>query len=427
MSGPSIAALVIVIVAFVLLILQASAEVGVISVSRSRARLLLDRDPENPRAQGLQRVIQNRERALGSFALGRSLAVVTGLAAALYLIVREWGFDWEAVVGTAAVGFVIIALAQGVPRRLAERNPEAFGLQLAPTMRRLEAVFRIPAALFEAPALLLPRPERASGSEPEPLEILLEREEAGEGIEADERQMIRGVIEIGETAVREEMVPRADIVAVDVESALSAAARTAVQSGVSRLPVIEGGIDNVVGILYAKDILAKLVAEEDCQVRELMRTPLLVPESKQIDEMLAEFRRSRVHMAIVLDEYGGTAGLITIEDLLEEIVGEIEDEYDRGGDSVVVVSEHEAILDGGVSTDRLDELFHVKVEPGDFDTVAGFVFDQLGKIPVIGDCVRVNGLDLSVVSMSGRRITKLRARQEPEGADASDGRDRSGA
>lgn len=423
MSGGSIAAVVVLVASTALLILLASAEVGVISVSRSRARLLLGKEPENPRARWLHDVIQERERALGSFAVGRTLTVVTGLAAAIFLFGKEIGFGWEVVVGTAAVGFVVIALLQAVPRRLAATSPERFGLRLAPTMRRFRAVFRIPAAVFEAPAFLA-RPVTGTAAvetiDPEPLEMLLEREEGGEGIEEDEREMIRGVFEIGETAVREAMVPRPDIVAMEVESSLSAAAQKIVERGVSRMPVYEETIDNVVGMLYAKDILASQVAgEQDKNVRELMRQPLVVPEAKRVDEMLAQFRRSRVHIAIVLDEYGGTAGLVTMEDLLEEIVGEIEDEFDASAASVVRVSDNEIWLDGRASIDELKEIFDVQIDEGDFDTVAGYVFERLGKIPAVGDTVQVNGLTIAVQSMTGHRIAKLRVRRQPTAPSAA--------
>jgi putative hemolysin len=422
-SGGSIAAVVVLVASTALLILLASAEAGVISVSRSRARLLLSKEPENPRARWLHDVIQERERALGSFAVGRTLAVVTGLAAAIFLFGKEIEFGWEVVTGTAAVSFVVIALLQAVPRRLAETRPEGFGLRLALTMRRFRAVFRIPAAVFEAPAFLAwPVTGTAAREtiEPEPLEMLLEREEGGEGIEEDEREMIRGVFEIGETAVREAMVPRPDIVAMEVESSLSAAAQKVVERGVSRMPVYEEIIDNVVGVLYAKDILASQVAgEQDKSVRELMRQPLVVPEAKRVDEMLAQFRRSRVHIAIVLDEYGGTAGLVTMEDLLEEIVGEIEDEFDASAASVVRVSDNEAWLDGRASIDELKELFDVQIDEGDFDTVAGYVFERLGKIPAVGDTVQVNELTIAVQSMTGHRIAKLRVRRLPTATSAA--------
>ena len=415
MNGGSIVALIVLVAAFALLVVEAAAEAGVISLSRSRARLLLEREPDDPTAQRLHRIIQARERALGSFAVGRTLAVTTGVTAAVYLIAQELGFSWEAVIATGAVAFLVAGVAQAVPRRLAGTSPEAFGLLAARTMDALDSLFVIPALVMEAPAFSITRfraAQAAHAPEPTELEVLLEQNDGG-GIEADEREMIRRVIEIGETPVHEAAVPRPDIVAVDVESALRDAAQIAVDRGVSRVAVFEGSLDNVIGILYAKDALAELLANRDTAVRDLMRPPLLVPESKLIDDLLTEFRTKRVHIAIVLDEYGGTAGLVTIEDLLEEIVGEIEDEYDHSSaDSVVRISDDEAILDGRTSTDSLDELFGYKLEGVDFATVGGLMFDRLGKIPEVGDEVHVDGLHLAVLRMDGRRIARVRVRRD---------------
>ena len=177
---------------------------------------------------------------------------------------------------------------------------------------------------------------------------------------------------------------------------------------------LEENIDKVVGILYAKDVLADLQAGRESSLRSLMRTPLLVPEAKLLDELLAEFRALRVHMAIVIDEYGGTAGLVTIEDVLEEIVGEIEDEYDRFSAAPIVrLSEQEAIVDGRASLDALEELFGKRPTDGESETVGGYVFDRLGKIPELGDTVLSGAMYLEVTHMAGRRILRVRARFEP--------------
>ena len=427
MSGESIAALVILLAAYLLLALEAIAEAGVVSLSRSRARLLHSRDPDDPRRQRLQRITQNRERALGSYAVGRTLAVVTGLAAAEYLLIRERGFSWEVVVATAVVGVVVAGLTQAVPRRLAQSSPEGYGLAFARTMDALDTLFLGPAFVLEAPAMLFSRFRQGRDEhapEPTELEVLLEQGE--EEIEEDEREMIRRVVEIRDTPAREVMVPRPDIVAVDVELTARDAVQVAVDRGYSRVPVWEGGIDNIVGVLYAKDALATLLAGRETPVRQLMRPPLLVPETKLLDELLAEFKALRVHMAIVLDEYGGTAGIVTIEDLLEEIVGEIEDEYDRYTAAPVYrVSDTEAILDGRADRDALTEQFGYRFQDDDPDTVGGFVFDRLGKIPAAGDEVHVPGLVLTVVRMDGRRIARIRARAMSEtagnGAPPADG------
>ncbi len=414
MSTGAIVALAVVIGAYGFLVLESSAEAAIANLSRSRARLLASRDPEDRRTQVLLRLVLNREDTFGSFAMGRSAAVATGLTAAIYLVIREAGFDWQTVILTGAVALVAIALAQAVPRRLAAADVEGFALRLAGLMDRLDILFLVPEALFEAPVALWLRMRRASAAprEPEPLEILLNREEEGEGIEAEEEQMLRGIIQIGETPVREAMVPRPDIIAVEVGTALRDAARVVVNRGISRMPVYEGTLDNIVGVVYAKDILARLLTPSDGEetpLRTILRPPVLVPESKRVDQMLAEFRKSRVHMAIILDEYGSTAGLVTIEDLLEEIVGEIEDEYDHTPQSVVPLSADEALLDGRAPADALQDLFGVDVGDGDFDTVGGLIFDRLGRIPDVGDELQLGALRLRVLSMDGRRIARVRA------------------
>ena len=420
MSGPSLWALAILIVAYVLLALESIAEAGVVSLSRSRARLLLSRDPEDPKRQRLERITQQRERALGSFAVGRTLAMVISLAAAEYLVIREVGFGWEAVVATGVVGFLVAGLTQAVPRRLAQSSPEGYGLMFARTMDALDTLFLVPAFMLEAPAGLVSRFRKGRDRHaPQPTELEVLLEEGTEEIEEAERAMIRRVVEIGDTPVREAMVPRPDIVAVEVGLSVREAAQVAVDNGYSRVPVFEGSVDNIVGVLYAKDALARLLAGEESPVRELMRSPLLIPETKLLDDLLAEFRALRVHMAIVLDEYGGTAGIVTIEDVLEEIVGEIEDEYDRFTASPVYqVSDTEAILDGRADSETLTELFGYRFADADFDTVGGFVFDRLGKIPEAGDEVRVDGLLLTVVRMDGRRIARVRAQVMPPPGDA---------
>ena len=416
MTTGSIVGLLILIAAAALLVVETIAEAGVINLSRSRARLLASRDPDDHKAARLNWIVQNRERTQGSFAVGRTMAVVTGLSAGLYILIGETGFDWETVVGTAVVGFVVIGVVQAIPRRLAAISPEGFGLVFVRMMDALDSLFILPSRAMESPALLLARfrpVENRYTPDPSDLEMFLEEGEGGE-LEEQEREIIRRVIEIGETTVREAMVPRPDIVALEIETPPSEAAQLVVERGLSRLPVFEENIDNIVGILYAKDVLADLQAGRESSVRSLIRTPLLVPEAKLLDELLAEFRALRVHMAIVIDEYGGTAGLVTIEDVLEEIVGEIEDEYDRFSAAPIVrLGEQEAIVDGRAPLDSLEELFGQTLDDGESETVGGYVFDRLGKIPEVGDTVVSGALQLEVTRMVGRRISRIRARHEP--------------
>jgi CBS domain containing-hemolysin-like protein len=224
--------------------------------------------------------------------------------------------------------------------------------------------------------------------------------------------MINAVIELGDRRVHEVMVPRIAMVSLPVTTTLDEAIETIVEQGHSRIPMYEESIDEIVGILYAKDLLPFLreSAPEHPAMRSLLRTPVLVPESMTVDDLLHELQRRKVHIAIVLDEYGGTAGLVTIEDLIEEIVGEIQDEYDVEEPMIVKLSDDEARVDGRADVDDLSELFDrpIALEDDDeYDTVGGLIYHRIGGVPKPGDQVSVDGLTLTVESTDGRRVGKV--------------------
>jgi CBS domain containing-hemolysin-like protein len=222
-----------------------------------------------------------------------------------------------------------------------------------------------------------------------------------------ERKMIRSILRLDETTVREVMVPRVDIQAVEARTPLAEVARRIIEGGHSRLPVYRETIDHILGIVHARDLL-RFVVGEASSLEEVVRPALFVPESKRLDELLREFQEKRVQMAIVVDEYGGTAGLVTIEDLLEEIVGEIQDEFSAEEPPVKLLGEDEAVVDARLPLDALNELFSTQVKGEGFDTVGGFVYSLLGKMPAPGDEVASSGLRIRVLSTHGRRIRKLR-------------------
>ncbi len=260
----------------------------------------------------------------------------------------------------------------------------------------------------------------------EELKLIVERGGEQGILEAEEEQMINAVIELGDRRLHEVMVPRIAIVALPVSATLDEAIDLIVDEGHSRVPVYEESIDGVIGIIYAKDLLPVLKIGEDTRptVRSLLRTPLFVPESMSIDDLLHEFQRRKVHIAIVLDEYGGTAGLLTIEDLLEEIVGEIQDEYDVEEPMVVRLSADEVRIDGRVDVDELAEIFEIPInleDADEYDTVGGLIFHRIGKVPTPGDEIRLNGLKLTVETTDGRRVGKVLAVRQRDPDDDTDG------
>jgi putative hemolysin len=233
-------------------------------------------------------------------------------------------------------------------------------------------------------------------------------------IEEDEKEMIYSVFALGNTLAREVMVPRIDIVALELSTSLEEALDLVIRIGHSRIPTFEQTIDNIVGVLYAKDLLALWRdRREPVSLGDIIRKPYFVPESKPVDELLEEMQQRKVHMVIVVDEYGGTAGVVTLEDIVEEIVGEIQDEYDAEEPIVEQAGEGEFIFNARVDLDDVNRLMGTEFPTEIGDTLGGFIYSQLGKVPVSGERVRYDGLVIEVLTVTGRRIRKVRVFWEP--------------
>ncbi|MDY0268725.1 hemolysin family protein [Trichloromonas sp.] len=253
-------------------------------------------------------------------------------------------------------------------------------------------------------------------------ELIEESEEEGI-INEDEGEMLHSIFEFGETIVREVMVSRIDMVCCSMTTSLGELLAAIISSGHSRLPIYEGTADRIVGIIYAKDLLRLWgCRDEDFRIEQIMRTPYFVPETKQIEELLQEFRTQRVHMAIAIDEYGGTSGLITIEDLIEEIVGDIQDEYDLEEDELVEEAPGVVLVDGRLNIEELEDYFDIDIPREKFDTVGGYLFNLFGHVPQVNEEIRDGVLRMTVVECDGRKIRKVRvfrAEAETQEEDAS--------
>ena len=409
MDSASWAGVFLLVLAVIVFMFVVAAEAGVIAGVRERAL----GEPPTSRMEALRRFTKERQATLSALALARNLALIGITAITVALVLEETGNSWSAVAIAAFATLAALMLLQALPRLLVSQNPERWQRVLRPFVETSRLLFGWPARLLDLPVATAlnwwrkRHPEAAS--EAEELVRLMEVEEAETGIDEEERQMIRGIMGMEQTTVREVMVPRIDMVAVDVEDGFSDVAQVMVDKGYSRLPAYEDTVDNVVGVVYAKEVLRHL-ARGTCPVniRELARPAHFVPETKKIDELLTEMRQERMSIAIVVDEYGGTAGLVTTEDLIEEIVGEIEDEFDAREQPVQLVTPTEAIVDARVGIDDLNEMFDLRIEKEDFDSVGGFIFSNLGRMPSVGDEVRVDGLVMRVLTVMGRRIKKVR-------------------
>jgi putative hemolysin len=420
-----------------------ASEIALVAVRRSRIEQLVD-EGSLP-ARRVRRLLDDPGRFLAVAQIGltfigffASAFAAVSLVDGLRKLLESAGMNADGasllalIVVTIILSLFTIVFAELVPKTLALSNPERYALVLAvpidliarllgPVIALLTSITRAVTGLFG-----VTRNQEAEITAEE-LRLIVERGGEQGVLEAEEEQMINAVIELGERRVHEVMVPRVSIAGLPVEATFEEAIDLVVQEGHSRVPVYEDTIDEVVGILYAKDLLPYLKPDAEARppLRKLLRPPVLVPESMTIDDLLHELQRRKVHLAIVLDEYGGTAGMVTIEDLLEEIVGEIQDEYDVEEPMVVRLSETEARVDGRADVDALSDLFDdVSLELEDseeYDTVGGLVFHRIGKVPSPGDRVQLDGITLTVESTDGRRVGKVLVVHDPgerSGAEA---------
>jgi CBS domain containing-hemolysin-like protein len=278
----------------------------------------------------------------------------------------------------------------------------------------MEVIFTPVAALMMA---VLGSPEalqtRLSPVTEEEIKSWVNSAQGTASLEQDEREMIYSIFQFGETLSREIMVPRIDITALDVNSTGLDAIRLFTQSGHSRVPVFDETIDNVIGLLYAKDLLqADYSSHEIVDIHPFLRKAYFIPESKNVDELLREMQSEGIHMAVVVDEYGGTAGVVTLEDIVEEIVGEIRDEYDQGEEhQVQKLSDDEYVFSGRVALDDVFDHLRVDLSSDMADTLGGYIYGQIGRVPVGGEQIKIDGWVLTVALVSGRRIRKIVAKR----------------
>jgi len=353
-------------------------------------------------------------------AFGRSAANLVLVVAMVYWFGAPCP-DWAHAIGAMGASAAIIAVfGVGIPHAWASHAGEKVIASTLGTMMVFRyALYPIIAIMqaFDVPVRRLagvadPKHQDNDIAKQEILQMASEGQAEG-SVEPEEVEMIESVMEFGRTQAGEIMTPRTDIFALPVDTPWGAAAAAIVEAAHSRVPIYQGDLDNIIGILYAKDLLRHTAASESASLRNVMRKPYFVPETKPLDDLLKEFKAGKVHIAVVLDEYGGTAGLITIEDLLEEIVGEISDEYDQPTPALMRrIDERAAEVDGRMYIDDLNDAMGLQVpEDKDYDTVAGLVFSELGYIPAVNETLEAYGARFTVLAADERRITKLRVQR----------------
>ena len=394
----------------------ANAEAALTLVSATGAAERAAGDKPGSKQSRLATVAADLPRYMSVLLLVRALCEIFAAVLVTAAFVSWLGDDWRAVLSALAVMIGLRYLLTGVRPQTARVGPRT-----ERTARRAVAfVFPLTRALGPLPRLLvacgnaLPptRRVRPPAGEDGPVDRaelrgLVDYLERRNGIEPGERDMVRSVFELGDTIVREVMVPRTDMVFIEADKTVEQALSLALRSGFSRIPVVGENEDDVVGIAYLKDIVAwsheHAGAEATEKVATVIRPASYVPDSKPVDELLRQMQAQRSHVAIVIDEYGGTAGLVTIEDILEEIVGEITDEYDNEQPPVEWLSDGSARVTARLSATELGELFGVNLEDEDVETVAGLLAHALGRVPIAGSTATVRGLRLTAENLAGRR------------------------
>jgi len=389
--------------------LIASVETALTRISRVRAEEAA-RDGRRG-GERLHAIVTDAPRYLNLLLLLRLCCEMVATVIATLLFIDLMDDQGWAYVSAAAVMILVSYVIVGVmPRTLGRQHAEPIALAAAPIVYGLTKIFGpLPKLLILLGNALTPGKGFRDGpftSEAE-LRDLVDLAEERRVIEPDEREMIHSVFELGDTLVREVMVPRTDMVYIERGKTLSQALSLALRSGFSRVPVVGENEDDVIGIAYLKDITRRVhESGEDGgneRIESIMRPATYVPESKPIDELLREMQARQTHLAIVIDEYGGTAGLVTIEDVLEEIVGEIADEYDQEAPRVEPMAGGAMRVTARMPVDELAELFHAEIEVDDVETVGGLLAHALGRVPIAGSQAEVAGLRLTAESLAGRR------------------------
>lgn len=399
--------LVLVLVAAVL----AVAETSITRMSRSRAAALVEQQRRG--AERLVRIVDNIERDLNAVYLSVNVVQVVQSALVGVLAGRLFGV-LGVVLGVVLNVVVLFTIAEAAPKTWALQNTDRAALMTAGLVEWIGLIMRWPARVLIGIAnVILPGKGLKSGpfvTEEEILALAVEAAEAAV-IEESERELIESIIDFGDTVSREVMVPRPDMVAVDRDLSVSETVELSIERGLTRLPVLGDDADDVVGVVNVKDaVRAERGGAGTKPVESVMHDAYFVPETKRVAELLAEMQAGSVHIAIVVDEYGGTAGLVTLEDLLEELVGEIHDEFDSEVDPIQRLPGGQVLVDASVNVGHLNEELDLQLPEEGWDSLGGLVFATLGRVPNQGDSVEVNGVHMRVQRVDGRRIIRVRMR-----------------
>ncbi len=406
----------VIVVSLLVAVFLAMAETSLTRMNRVKAATLEEEGRRG--AEKLARLVEHPERFLNPVLL-LTLGAHMAIAYAVTILVQRRFGTGAAALATAVEAAVIFVLAEAAPKTWAVQHPERSALITAPVIGpivRFLPIRVLSQALITLSNAIIPGKGRKEGPFVSEQELLAMADAAVEDevIEREERSLIHGIIRFGDTVVREVMVPRPDMIAVEASSKTSEVMERAMEVGYSRIPVYDDGIDDVAGVVLVKDLIkAEREGRSDQEVRHLVREAHFVPETKRANDLLREMQLEKFHLAIVVDEYGGTAGLVTLEDLIEELVGEIVDEFDVEEKVIEPLSNGDYRVDARMAIDELNELLQAELPTGDWDTVGGLVYNLLGHVPSEGEAVDADGHRLVAEKVQRRRIGRVRVAKLP--------------
>jgi CBS domain containing-hemolysin-like protein len=428
LSGPEILALVVLVG---LAAFFAASEAALVGVSRTRAKSMVERGVK--RARAVVELTEDRNRFLTSILIGNTIVLLIADSLATYIFIRA-GIPRAAVISTVVMTFLLLLFGEIVPKTIAVSDNERWALRLAPAMQRVAWLLTPLVRFFQFLTNLLLRPFGIKHAHnifitEEDIRTIVNVGAEQKVLEEQEREMIHSIIEFGDTIVREVMTPRPNIVAVSINDSPRRALDMVIAEGYSKLPVYEESKDDIAGVVHDRELLIALAngTISSTPLRALMRPISHVPENKKIAELLREMQRDKFSMSIVVDEYGGTAGLVTMEDLLEEIVGEIRDEHDEGEEEPLrILNDYEAVVDSGVNIEDVNAKLGTELPHEEFETIGGFTVGLFGRLPKEGEEIAADDhTRLRVERMRGRRILAVRifstngklAREEAEAVE----------
>ena len=388
-----------------------AAETALMSLSKIRLRHLVDEKIKG--ADKVEKLVENPSKLLGTILVGNNIANIFASSLATAIAINAFS-EGGVGIATAIMTVVIIIFAEITPKSLAAQNSETISLKVVRLISLLIIIFRpiVAVTTYISNGLITLLGGKANKNQPyiteDELKTIVDVSEEEGVLEIEEKEMIYNVFEFGDLQVKDVMVQRVDIVAINIESTFEEVIEVIKREQFSRIPIYKETIDDIVGILNVKDLVMMQFESGEFSLEKFMREPLYTFEFKKITDLFREMKKEKNHMAVVLDEYGGTVGIATIEDLVEEIVGDISDEYDEDEKEIDVVKEDEYIVSGSIRINDINELIGTTIESEEFDSVGGFIIGQLGRFPEAEEAIEYNNIKFVIEDIDKNRIKKVR-------------------